>query len=318
MLITLNPISFTSINGVKNVSENKSLRMNQGLACDTLSFGNSEFLSKPKEEIFAQIKKSIEDEHKNLLGSGGEACVYQIDGTDYCVRIPSKLLQNDLSLRTFNLMVSEKDKINHTVAKLNDGITIMPIIKGLVFGNCDNAKLLKTMVNMPQRAYNDFLEQICHAYKYGLEFDATWKNVIIDPEKNTITAIDFYSPDGYYRKHFLNEAYHSLAGHKFASSEYKKICAGRLYLGALDLMGVDRKYTPEIAALSPDVLSNELKRDKLLENENYYKVLNDKFKVLEELKYEQLRRRNSPNVLKAVDSQIKVIRALIKQLFNVV
>ncbi len=317
MLTPLNQISFTPITRVKTSPASSPLKMAKGLTCDTVSFGNSEFLSKSKKEIFAKIDQSLQNPSENCLGRGGEASVYRIEGTDYCVRIPSKLLQNNLKLTNLSLKVSEKDKINHTVAKLNDGITIMPVIKGVVFGDYDSAELSKIIINMPQSSYNDFLEQLCHAYKHGFEFDATWKNVIINPENNTLTAIDFYRPDGHYRNRLLNEAYHALVGYRLASQECKKVCAGRLYLGALNMMSADRKYTPEISALSPDNFK-EFKRDKLIENEKYYQVLNDKFKHLEELKYEQLRRKNAPEVVDAINFQVKVIKSLIKQLFNVV
>lgn len=317
MLTAIRQISFTPINK-KTTPLVTGPRMIQGLACDTVSFGNSEFLSKPKEEIFAQIKQSVSNSRKNCLGHGGEAYVYRIEGTDYCVRVPTKLVLDGLNLKKITLKVSEKDKVNHTVAKLNDGITIMPVIEGEIFGESFNPELLKVMESMPQKAYDELLQQFCRAYKQGLEFDATWKNIIVNPKNSTMTAIDFYEPDVLCRRRFLNEAYHALAEHRFATPEYKKICAGRLYLGALKLMDADSKLTPEVLALGADEFSYLLKKEKLLENEKYYKVLGDKFKKLENLKIEQLRRKKSPEVVQAVNFQIKVIKSLIKQLFNVV
>ena len=58
--------------------------------CDVVSFGNhKDLIQQPVNDIIKTVEKSIKP--VNLLGRGGEAAVYNIEGTGYCVRIPHDL-----------------------------------------------------------------------------------------------------------------------------------------------------------------------------------------------------------------------------------
>lgn len=186
-----------NLNRDKKVVQNENNRFVQPLNCDVVSFKQKKInlLEQPKEKIFELIKDSMKT--RNKLGEGVDAVVYRIKGTNYCIRRPffSKDMESD-----FSLNIGIKDKINHVVANLGGGCRIMNIIKGFPVGRVDDSteKLEYTEVlieNFPIESFNKLIKQITYAHKNDMVFDNHWANVIINPEEQTFTAIDFYDKD---------------------------------------------------------------------------------------------------------------------------
>ena len=103
-------------------------------------------LDLPKDEVLKLVKQSINP--KNGIGIGGEADVYSIPDTDFCVRLIG--LDGDTSsyatrykdfTTDFSKDLTPQDKANHIVIKLGNGASIMRKIEGeplySYFRSCD-------------------------------------------------------------------------------------------------------------------------------------------------------------------------------------
>lgn len=164
-------------------------------SCDYISFGNKiNFLELPKETIFKRLTKVLQNQN-NFLGAGSEAIVYDIPGTNYCFRIPyldteGYILANWKS--NFSTDIIEKEKINHIVANLGQGASIMNKIEGnpISFVNKDH----KCILDFPSKSYGTIIKQVLKARENNLVFDCSCGNIIINPQNKTITAIDFNNP----------------------------------------------------------------------------------------------------------------------------
>ena len=205
------------------------------LTQDVVSFqGYRKFLELPKEDIIKRIMRSISSE--NFLGSGGEANVYAIKGTNYCFRWPKSSkyeFQSD-----FNLDVSETDKVNHVVAKLGGGATIMNKLRGVPVKSdsmtAEQVQLVaQTIVDLPVQAYRKFMHQLADADKKNMYFDNFWPNVIVNGKDKTLTAIDFVK-DFPYAEEFdpLNKMYTVLT-HEDTAIDHKAIIANKIFKAAL-------------------------------------------------------------------------------------
>lgn len=261
-----------------------------------------DFLLKPSKEILQCIKQSIKSD-ENLLGSGGEAEVWKIKDTNYCVRVPRKT--TFVGKLYIKKTLSEEDKINHTVAKLSNGATIMPIIKGVTFSsdNIDDYEVAKLIENMPVSSFRDLIEQINYAEtKTDLIFDVGWKNVIIDSNKNKMTAIDFYKSEDkpLFTNQILSNVFATLTSNPKTSVEQKKICAGKIILATIQFL--DTKNN-NFSTLGVSRFVETLKKRNLFENIKYAKVLESNLNKLKS---------NNPNTFRGAS---KVLTTLVRQLF---
>lgn len=202
----------------------------------------SEFLDLPRKEIYAKIQNSLKN-LENKLGFGGSAEVWKIEGTDYCVRIPYSAYGRLNSGFTRNL--TKQDKANHAVAKMSEGVTIMPLIKGYTYFSKEvtNNEVTEYIEDMPQEAFTNLFKQAMEAHYCGLKFDTGWKNVIVNPETQTLTAIDFYKPfDGVFNERLLSEIYLSLTAIPANTQEQRRIIAGKLLLAPIDILLNEPEY----------------------------------------------------------------------------
>ena len=151
-------------------------------------------LSLPEEEISNRVNSSINPE--NYLGSGLESDVYRIQDTPYCVKLPKYKFVHGTT-QQFNTNVTPEDKINHVRAKLASGAIIMEHIEGDTIQKYYHSEakrfvLQSKVAKMPLKSYTDLLHQISDAMKKKMIFDCNPGNIIIDTNKNKLTAIDFF------------------------------------------------------------------------------------------------------------------------------
>lgn len=165
---------------------------NRQIKQKVLSFRGHDFLDLPEKDIFEKLKETVTPE--NFLGQGTEAEVYRIKGTDYCVRIPH--LSLDIYRFGYTKELTPIDKVNHVVAKLGFGASIMKYFDGIVpkwyqKNEYNRHKLQENIAQMPVKSYSDLLHQIAGAVDNEMLFDFSGGNLIVNTEKQKLTAIDF-------------------------------------------------------------------------------------------------------------------------------
>ncbi len=207
MQVIFNPLkSIPNVNRYQdNSNKNKTYLQTKP---DVVSFSARDFLSLPEDVIFERIIKSVNNP-ENLIGTGSSAEVYKIENTSYCVRIPydEETKKDEYYMinccSDFNLNVLDKDKVNHVVARLGGGATIMKKINGSpvldIKTNAEGAiKSAIKVSKLPLSAYCDLLHQIADAYKQDMVFDAYGTNVIADTQN--LVAIDFNKMNPRYKE----------------------------------------------------------------------------------------------------------------------
>lgn len=315
--LTYNPFILPAASQTHKFSSFSGLKFKQPLKQDTVSFSARDLLSLPKEEIFEKIEQSIKDP-LNKLGEGADAVVYRIKGTDYCVRIVKDY--SDEYKNNFSLKLSEKDKINHNVANLGRGSTIMRYIEGYpvkppigIKSKASLQEISDMIVNMPEEAYMKFFKQICHAKKHNMIFDCSWWNVIINPKNQTMTAIDFYKMLPHMPENVkpLNYIYASLV-HNMTPEENKKVTAGKLLSAVLHEL-------KNVGAADYDASNYDFKsfiyklRDSYKINlGKYEKLMLKTFAEIEDLKRKAI---SGNDVSVQLNGKIKMADCLINQLF---
>lgn len=209
---------------------------------DTFSSVKKDILLKGKERIFACIEESIKNK-QNRLGAGDDAVVYKLEKQPYCVRL-LRHGSDDSCFRNYKKSISfdltEADRINHIVANLGEGCSIMRNIEGypLIIPPLSNCKIPQKEITdmvykLPVSAYNKLFKQICHAKKHKMVFDCSGTNIIVNPKDKTLTAIDFYrmdpnSPKTVKPLTFLFDAI------PYNTPQQQRKSAGMLILGALE------------------------------------------------------------------------------------
>ena len=159
----------------------------------SVCFKSRDLLDLPERDVFNKIKESIVPD--NFLGQGTEAEVYRIKDTGYCVRIP--YLAQDVYQLNYTKELSPIDKVNHVVAKLGAGASIMKYFEGTIpkwyqNNNYNRYKLQSVIANMPVKSYSELLHQLANAIDNEMLFDYSGGNIVVSAEKNKLTAIDFY------------------------------------------------------------------------------------------------------------------------------
>lgn len=286
--------------------------------CDTVSFcsKSENLLETSPENILTKIKKSITKDC--FIGKGGEAVVYRIKGTNYCVRINNDIDIDKLSRykSSFKTNVSEQDRVNHVVAKFGKDITIMPIISGKPLCSTDMSidqckRMPALIANIPIESFHKFLRQISDAHKNGMMFDCVPSNVIANWKLKTLTAIDFYKSDEGIAP--MSHMFTALDLY-YTNLQQKKTIAGKIFSVVTEELKPGNK-----PCLSPNDFDfykfiYKLRDKKVLEDEGYVKLMVKLFNDIEELKYKELR---GEDVTLVLNGKLKVVNSLIKQLFNV-
>lgn len=157
------------------------------------AFKGRDLLDLPEKDVIEKIKASVTPD--NFLGQGTEAEVYRIKGTKYCVRIP--YLAQDIYRFNYTKELTPIDKVNHVVAKLGFGASIMKYFDGIVpkwyqKNEHNRYKLQENIAQMPVKSYSELLHQIAGAVDNEMVFDFSGGNLIVNTEKQKLTAIDFY------------------------------------------------------------------------------------------------------------------------------
>ena len=283
------------------------------LSHPNVSFGQRDLFEKSTEDIINIINQSKTDANK--LGTGGEATVWKIPGTDYCLRIHHN---SPNSLLKLNLNLTEQDRINHVIAKLSDSVEIKKYIKGSPVWNpgmsyLKEYEIAQNIADMPISAFNKLLKQIIHASDNNMDFDCCNRNIIVNSTDKTLTAIDFHKSQGFI-KNYLSKLYPALINDASNQSQ-KKTTAGKLYLAALEEFQPGKKTALNISEIDFSRFANKLFTAYGLNlNHNYYDIFISTFEDIKDLKYEELKRGSST----ALYGKLKVAKALIKQLFNTV
>lgn len=134
--------------------------------------------------ITRKVRQAVTDE-SNEIGYGGSGVVYRIPESNYCVKIYGDNI-SDFGVWNFN--VSNKDKVNHVIAKAENKSEIMRLIPGEALTWTTD---ISEIFSLPNKCYKDLIMQIVNAEKYGMRFDICSKNIIYNKDTQSFTAIDF-------------------------------------------------------------------------------------------------------------------------------
>ncbi len=285
---------------------------------DTVTFGgNKDLLSNSEAQIFEKIEEAIKNK-ANKLGEGGEAVVYKIPDTNYCVRLDYATIDDYKNRLSFEL--TEQDKINHVAAKLGGNSTIMKFLEGspVASAKMTNLGILKVadeIGKMPVLAYKKLLHQICYAKEHGMTFDCAWGNVIVNSKKQTLTAIDLYRSDEIISP--LSNIYSALV-YPDITLEQRKLIAGKILKTGLEELSPGYKpcTRPDNLGFSRLIynLGDKNLRVKVIENYNYTTLLNDLLIETKNLKMKEAIK----DVAGQLNDKLKVLNCLVKQLFGVI
>ena len=189
-------VDFQTYNSTKispsNISKNNNKCYSKA-TFDVVSFGNNkDFIHLPVNDLLERVENSIRPD--NLLGKGGEASVYSINDTGYCVRIPFE--NPDDYRKGFVSELTPLERVNHGVVKLGEKTIIMKRLDGFSMFPRKETGVTRAMVHsmiddMPVSAYRNVIKQIYDAYNQGAYFDSSGANVLVNPVKKTMTIIDF-------------------------------------------------------------------------------------------------------------------------------
>ena len=180
---------------INSVSYNKDpFRLKYQPKPGGVCFKSRDLLELSEKDVLNKIRDSVKPE--NFLGQGTEAEVYRITNSDYCVRIP--YLAHDISRFNYSKEITPIDKVNHIVAKLGFGASIMKYFDGVIpkwymSNNHERYKFQEKISEMPIESYSGLLHQIADAIDNEMLFDFSPGNLIVDTENKKLTAIDFYS-----------------------------------------------------------------------------------------------------------------------------
>ena len=147
-------------------------------------FTSAKLIHKCSKTITKEVLKS--KNKNNKIGYGAEGIVYKIPDSNYCVKFFRKIKAKISEKWTHE--ISEKEKINHILAKFGEKIKIMKYLPGksLEWG------IPNEVYDLPQSSYKNLLKQITNANNCGMYFDHLPANIIYNPQKKSLTAIDFY------------------------------------------------------------------------------------------------------------------------------
>lgn len=246
MEICLN--TFFGLNNVRNSSKANSAKYANlaPLKQDTVSFSGripKDLMDLDPEKIVNICRKALKD--GIAIGEGQEAVAYKIENYPaYCLRRDKKLSGNPSEFK-LTKKLDNYDRINHVVAKLDNGTQLMKYISGIplkIMPHRDtpdgiivkNATKGLVANNFPEKAFKKIIAQIEDAKHKGITFDRKGENLHVDALNQEMTAFDFspqfhdieYNPVSY--------IYHALDvdNTEHAAKVFGKLCkayAQRIY-----------------------------------------------------------------------------------------
>ena len=148
------------------------------------SFTSAKLLGKCSKTITDEVLKA--KNKNNKIGYGSEGTVYKIPDSNYCVKFFRKI-KTKISEK-WTQKISEKEKINHILAKFGEKIKIMKYLPGKSL----EFEIPEEVYNLPKVSYRNLLKQITSANNCGMYFDHLPANIIYNSQKKSLTAIDFY------------------------------------------------------------------------------------------------------------------------------
>ena len=151
---------------------------------ENTAFTSAKLICKSSKTITEEVLKSRN--RNNKIGYGSEGIVYKIPNTNYCVKFFHKIKTKISEKWTRD--ISEKEKINHILAKFGKKIKIMKYLPGKSL----EWDIPDEVYDLPQSSYKRLLKQITNANNCGMYFDHMPANIIYNPQKKTLPAIDFY------------------------------------------------------------------------------------------------------------------------------
>ncbi len=292
-MFTLNSIMLVGFNTFTpqinnaNRSEKKYPNLSP-LRQDTVSFScrtPKDLMSLTPRRIIMVCKKALKDGIK--IGEGQEAIAYKMeDYPQYCIR-REKTKSGRPSDFKFDTKLNKYDKVNHVVAKLDDGTQLMRFIPGIPLkithrDTVDGKKVKETVKglvanNFPETSFKKVISQIEDAKLKGIDFDRKGENLHVEPLSQEMICIDFspnfhdieYNPISYIYSAL------DVDGTEHAPKIFGKLCkayaqrlfevpANRLNLEHLDINFYHRGFMDDAFNLYPD-REGLAKTQKLLE-----------------------------------------------------
>jgi hypothetical protein len=287
---------------------------NPVLSRDVVSFsGTPDFLSLPKKEIFRRIDDALKNQ-ENKLGEGSEAYVYKIPETPYCVRI-NKEAEKSYD-KALILEVGEQDKVNHVVANLGRGSSIMTIIDGspIWAGGMPHeqvAKNIEVVSSIPVEGFRNLINQVCHAKSCDMFFDSIATNVIVNPVNRSLTAIDFFRTQFYEPFTPLRSIYSSLT-HFDCPDAYKRDCASKIILAACDEINEGKNSKVPLGGYDFGKLIYKLATDNVIRDKSFTGTL---YKTLDAIEALNIKSQVGQDCKSQIEGQMKVLKVLLKQVF---
>ena len=170
---------------------------------DTVSFSGritKDLMDLSPERILTICRKALKDGAK--IGEGQEAITYKIEEYPaYCLRREKKKGGAPSKFK-FDILLNKYDKVNHVVAKLDEGTQLMEYINGIplkIMPHRDtpdgirvkNATKGLVANNFPESSFRKIINQIEDAKSKGITFDRKGENLHVDALNKEITAFDF-------------------------------------------------------------------------------------------------------------------------------
>lgn len=295
-----------------------SISLRPQLAVDTVSFGNAnpDLMSLSDQEIFEKVLAAIKN--KDIIGEGGEATVYRIPDSNYCVRKYYRLATEVVPLKRkqFTRNVTAQDKVNHIVAKLGNYLTIMPILHGspvmnpVTMSEKEINELSDIICSFPQSSFNKLLKQISDAYEKDMMWDCNWANLIANPKEKTLTAIDFYKNSIEESASHLAYMYAGLS-HLYTTDQQHKILAEKVMNAGLEEFKPGVIPCCNFDKLGFSDLIRAFDDLDLFTSKQYTKLLRELTYKIRDLKTQEIR---GINVTNELNFEIKKIQSIMRQL----
>lgn len=129
------------------------------------------------------------------IGTGGEAALYRIDGTDFLLRVHhdtsgKKVTTLDLS-DGIDFNTTPKDRVNNIIGKFKGG-EIVKYIKGEVVQTTKDEDVFRGINDISDSSIKEYLKKIFEAEAQGLYHDNYGANALFDKTSESFTPIDFW------------------------------------------------------------------------------------------------------------------------------
>lgn len=271
------------------------------------------FLNLGDKDICDSVQNSVKKE--NFLGNGGDAEVYLINDTNLAVKIPHDCKKS--LKRNFERIakIDECDKINHVVAKFENGVQIMNLIEGYPLlqpgkePELPRKETNQMLVNLPVSAFHGLFKQVCSASDKNMIFDCSPQNVILNPKAKTLTAIDFNKMDPDYPE-VVKPLRHIFEALTTDAPEIKQKCAGLLILAALEELKPETKPCLPVSEFKFNDFFKKLKQEDCAFEPCVTSTLKEKLMNIQILKLNEL---NGDNVKDSLITEIQEVQEIIKE-----